>query len=239
MLSHKLQLLINRVPKTIFLSHVIFKAIKKIFNPYLISSFSQFGEDRFLDNYFGNKEQGFYVEVGCNHPIAYSNTWKLYLRGWQGITIDANPELIKTFKKIRPKDISLAKVVSDENKIVKFFFSEKSTLISGVDAKLEGNKRTEENSKVVEIKAEKLEEILNDNQCPEKIDFLCIDVEGEELNILNSLNITRYRPRLILVEIHKFDILQANVNPIYTFLSSHDYKLVGYLSPNAFFVSKS
>ena len=79
-------------------------------------SYAHTGEDRIIDSILKPiiNKPGFYVEVGCNEPIFISNTFSLYKRGWKGICIDANGELIKKYKKKRPRDIAVQALVSNK-----------------------------------------------------------------------------------------------------------------------------
>ncbi|MDX9799068.1 MAG: hypothetical protein RBT05_09445 [Bacteroidales bacterium] len=70
-------------------------------------SFSQEGEDMLLSKLFELNEKGFFVDIGAHHPIRFSNTYKLYLKGWRGINIDAMPNSMDLFKKYRSEDINL------------------------------------------------------------------------------------------------------------------------------------
>jgi FkbM family methyltransferase len=202
---------------------------------HLIPSYSQFGEDRFIEAYFGSQERGIYVDIGCNHPISYSNTWKLYLRGWRGVCVDPNPYVIRKYKKVRPKDIAIQRVVSKKG-IVEFYFSRVSHLISGVGEKLNGNwKRNKDNSDVVLCESVALSTILKECDIPNKFELLSIDVEGHEIEVLNSLDFTIYKPSLIVVEMHDFDLSHPKNNSIYTKLLSNGYSMKSYLTPNGFF----
>jgi hypothetical protein len=110
----------------------IAEVIHKILDPYNITSYSQTGEDRIIDAIL-SKECGFYVDVGCNHPQYYSNTFALYKKGWNGITIDANEALIQRHKRLREKDSSFCTVVSNQEKEIVFTEFEDS-LVSSVDS---------------------------------------------------------------------------------------------------------
>ena len=215
---------------------IIFKCSGKLFQRHAIIGYSQFGEDRFIEQFFATKENGLYVDVGCNHPVAYSNTWSLYLRGWRGICIDANAELISKFQKTRPMDTALQRVISDEKKTVEFYFSKTSHLISGIGSKTEGFwKRTAKNSNVVRCESTELCEVLKEHNVPRKFDLLTIDVEGEELAVLNSLNFNAYTPQLIAVEMHDFNISLASENNVYKLLIERGYSMVSYFLPTGFF----
>jgi FkbM family methyltransferase len=216
---------------------VIFSTIsRKLFDGYAIQSFSQFGEDRVIECFFHGKESGVFVDVGCNHPIGYSNTWKLYLKGWRGIAIDANLELITEYKKIRPNDVAIHKVISNKKEAVEFYFSKTSHLISGIGEKHDGNwKRTKENSQVVRCQSSCLHDILQEQNVQTRFDLLSVDVEGSELDVLESLRLSIYTPKLIVVEMHDFDVSKPTSDPVYKLLLQHDYRLIGYLPPSGFF----
>ena len=66
---------------------------------YLIKkkSYSMDGEDLFLKDYFKDKKKGFYIDIGCFHPIMFSNTCLLFNKGWNGINVDLNPTSIDMF----------------------------------------------------------------------------------------------------------------------------------------------
>lgn len=219
-----------------FLRFLISKVCQKLTDSCLISSYSQFGEDRVIETFFGNQENGVYVDIGCNHPISYSNTWKLYLKGWCGVCVDPNPYLIKKYKKIRPKDIAIQKVISREKGIVDFYFSKVSHLISGVGEKTSGNwKRTADNSDVVPCESVTLSSILLEYDVPHNFELLSIDVEGHELEVLNSIDFAIFKPVLIVIEMHDFDISHPQDDPVYLKLILNGYRLKSYLNPNGFF----
>lgn len=220
-----------------FFKYVISGAVKRALDPYLIPSYSQFGEDRLIDNYFGDHSQGFYVDVGCNHPIAYSNTWKLYLRGWHGIAIDANRPLNAHYQITRPRDNVITCVVSDSPQPVDFYFSSVSSLISGVGSKSEGPwQRTEDNARFESCIPRSLTEILDTCAAPSAFELLSVDVEGHELEVLNSLDFVRYQPMMLLVEIHELDLSEPDSDPVYRKLVTSSYRLIGYISCTAVFL---
>lgn len=216
------------------------KSIGRLVDPFAIASYSQFGEDRVIESFFNNKSHGIYVDIGCNHPISYSNTWKLYLRGWKGLCVDANPSLVDIYTKARPKDIALQEVISNRNTRVEFYFSKVSHLISGVGEKKNGNwKRTENNCNVVSCETTTLSSLLLRYSIPYQFDLLSIDVEGHELEVLDSLDMSIFKPLLIVVEMHDFDIMNPGINPVFSLLIEHDYFLMSYLNPNGFFALRN
>ena len=85
-------------------------------------SYSMDGEDIEIFNYFKNKKNGFYVDVGAYHPIQRNNTMLLYLNGWEGINIDISDFSIKLFNHLRPRDSNLNLAVSNKEGNVEMFY---------------------------------------------------------------------------------------------------------------------
>ena len=219
-----------------FLRLVASRALARLLDPFMIPGYAQFGEDRVIDAFFSGVDDGFYVDVGCNHPIAYSNTWKLYQRGWRGIAIDANPALIAEYAKTRPADIAVAKVISCAAQPVDFYFTRSSHLTSGIGEKSDGHwKRTPDNSEVVRCETATLYDLLRAHDVDPRFDLLSIDTEGNELDVLDSLRLGEFIPSLIAVEVHGFDVGAAGSNAIHAKLSGCGYELVGYAGPTLFF----
>ena len=219
-----------------FVLFLLSKACNRLLDPHAISSYSQFGEDRIIEAFFGSQAKGVYIDIGCNDPVSYSNTYKLYLKGWNGICVDPNPELIRKHKAIRPRDIAIQKVVSNKSGTVDFYFSKVSHLISGVGEKASGHwKRTADNSDVVRCESVTLSSILIEHNIANEFELLTIDVEGHELEVLNSIDLTVYKPSLIIVEMHDFNLADPGGDPVYNMLISNKYCLQSYVSPNGFF----
>tara|TARA_B100001121_G_scaffold251085_1_gene227227 strand:+ start:66 stop:665 length:600 start_codon:yes stop_codon:yes gene_type:complete len=186
------------------------------------------GEDLFIDNFFKNK-RGFYVDVGAYHPLELSNTYLLHKRKWEGINIDINSISIEYFDFLRPNDINLNLGVAKKNstKII-YFQKEKSplnTLNLNHAKKIFSNK-----FKKKKIKTKTLTTILDKSKFKGKeIDFLNIDTEGNDLEVLKSLDLKRYKPKLICVElVDHFNPKQKEIkkHKIYKFLKNKKYQLV-------------
>ena len=87
--------------------------------------YSQWGEDKYIDEFFKDKKVGFYFDIGAFHPIKYSNTCLLYKKGWRGINIDANKTSIDLFNIARPEDLNICAAISDKNSDIDFFIDHK------------------------------------------------------------------------------------------------------------------
>ena len=202
----------------------------KIFFPK--KSYSIFGEDIFLDEYFKKQKKGFYIDVGCYHPLSGSNTYLLYKRGWRGLNFDISQFSIELFKFFRKKDKNIWCGISNKKGTKKIFYRKKINMLNTLDkhvAKI--HFKNGFNTAVVEVNT--LNNFLKKFYKPKiKIDLLKIDVEGEELNVLKSLNFKDYKPKIISVEIHnQIEMYQDNLkyfktNKIYKFLISKKYKLI-------------
>jgi hypothetical protein len=91
------------------------------FDGYALKSYSQEGEDMILRRLFEKQKKGFYVDVGAHHPKRFSNTFFFYKNGWRGINIDAMPNSMCLFNKIRPRDINIEIPISDKKQKLKYY----------------------------------------------------------------------------------------------------------------------
>jgi hypothetical protein len=183
-------------------------------------SFSSAGEDMILRHLIGSdKMDGFYVDVGAYHPVKHSNTYFFYIHGWRGINIDARPGTQRLFEKERPRDISLELGISNVRGVIPFYvFAEDSTMNSFSRQFLEEIGMWNHVKEVIDIPVAPLSTVLETHLPPGQIiDFMNIDVEGHGLEVVQSNDWERFRPRFLLVE----DEPKATTLP---FLNSVDYK---------------
>lgn len=217
----------------------LFEISRRLLNRNVHLSYSQIGEDIIIQDILQKIDVGFYVEVGSNEPIQHSNTFGLYSRGWHGITIDANNEMIKLHKEIRPKDIALCAAISNVEEDVTFYefdMDEISTISKEFHDKNVGTQRI---VKETIVRTRTLDSVLEEYMGSTKsIDLLSIDVEGHDLNVLKSINLREYRPKLIIIEIHDFSLTKPDDNEIYKLMIENDYILIGYAIWNGYFVDK-
>lgn len=169
-----------------------------------------------LDKLFNHKENGFFIELGANNGLFQSNTAFLeFERNWNGILIEPSVKGYKECITNRPNSICVnCACVSDDFKD-EFIYGDfedghAMASINGV--------RTNSNA-LCQVKAITLGHILDQYNIT-KIDFLSLDTEGYELEILKGLNLDKYTPKYMLIEIYDKDF-----NDIYNFLISKNYKL--------------
>ena len=181
------------------------------------------GEDTEVINYFKNKTKGFYLDVGCYHPIHRNNTYLLHKKGWDGINIDTSQFSIDLFDYMRPNDLNYNCAISNKNEVIKLFYQKELSQLSTTES-AQAKKVFQGNIKEKEIQAFTLDEILNKSKYKNnKIDFLDIDVEGADLKVLEGLSFEKFKPELICVEIHARKIIESE---IYKFLVDKKYKLI-------------
>ena len=181
------------------------------------------GEDLIISDLTKNIKNGFYVDAGCYHPLHLSNTYLLYKRSWNGINIDISEFSIKLFNYLRPNDVNINSAVSNTEKEISFYYQKKLSQLSTIKKAI-SNERMQGNIKEKKIKSLKLNSILNQSKFKNRqIDFLNIDVEGADFEVLKSLDFTIYEPKIICIEIMDKNIFESE---IYNFLKDINYKKI-------------
>lgn len=236
----KIQKIFNSLPLNLAISYLLSNSLFRLFNSYGRITYSQTGEDFVLDYLLKNYTNGYYIDIGCNHPIKISNTFNFYMRGWKGICIDANSDLAERFKLVRKRDVVLDAALSDDERET-VFYEFYTDAVSTLDI---AHKREWEKTNIIKnerkLKTIKLSTVL-ENCLPlnQSITFMSIDVEGHDLAVLKSNDFTKYRPIIVLVEIHNVNIEIIFKNPIYIFMKANGYSLVNYATMNAYFMDIS
>ncbi len=158
--------------------------------------YSQFGQDLFVLDILKGDDNKIFVDVGGNHPINGINSYLLELKGWTGIAIEPQEKLRKLWSALR-KTLCLNYVIGPEEKMVNFVEGEIGTDgLSGIEGY---NKCNNTNCKTIPVKQRRLADILTENKI-ENIDYLSIDVEGYEMNVLKSIDFSKVNIKLISLE---------------------------------------
>jgi FkbM family methyltransferase len=202
--------------------------------------FSQFGEDIILDNIFGHKKDGFYVDVGCYHPKHWSNTYLMHKRQWTGINIDIDEFKIQMFNIARKNSTNICSAVSNEEKDITYYCSRDYSPVNTLDQNFaEGmtSKKPRVNYELKRTKSKKLDKIILETKFREReIDLLSIDVEGHELPVLQSLNFQVYKPKVLVIELHEEKIVEIIKTELYEFVTAKQYSLYSWVKPSLIFV---
>lgn len=165
-------------------------------------TYSQHGEDLMICNLFAlmKIKNPSYLDIGAHHPFNISNTALLYARGSRGVNVEANPNLIYEFKKNRPLDKTLSVGIGIESAYKDFYmfddFSGLNTFVKDEAFKI---------NKVINLYVCTMNDIVNVH-CEERFpDFLTMDVEGLDYNILRYADFSKSNPKIICVEVRKND----------------------------------
>lgn len=188
-------------------------------------SFSSAGEDMILRHILGSdKMSGFYVDVGAFHPTLFSNTYFFYLNGWQGINIEARPGSKALFDNVRPRDTNLEIGISTERGTMTYYFiAEDSPMNSFSPDFLKQIEMLGEVKKEISVPTAPLVEVL-ERHVPNgrPIDFMNVDVEGRDFEVLDSNDWNRFRPRIIVVEDEGLDPAESRIVKL---MNGHGYEL--------------
>lgn len=207
---------------------------------WAVQSWSQESEDLILSRIFGPEYKGFYVDVGAHHPRRFSNTNLFYRRGWHGINIDANPKFLKAFNLERKRDININVGVGQKEGFLTYFSFNEPALNTFSE---ELAKLREENSpdyRIVEtlkIEVLPLRTILETNLPPDQnIDFISVDVEGLDEEVLCSNDWEKFRPRVVVFEILEADLAEIQQLPVVKMLQSYGYTFYAKCAKSVFFI---
>lgn len=164
-------------------------------------SYAQHGEDIVLWRALRSVEKGRYVEVGANDPTEDSVSRAFYERGWSGIEIEPVPEFAERFRRERPRDVLVEGVVTeDEGTVVLHMIP--GTGLSSVRPEVAARQNAHGWEVTdIQVRSWRLDTILDRELAPDDgIHFLLVDVEGAELGVLRSIDLTRRRPWVLVVE---------------------------------------
>lgn len=164
---------------------------------------SQLGADMWVYSHFQKGYKGVFVDVGCADGQYISNTWFLEKMGWSGVAIDANPRNFEC----RTNTKVVKSVVSDvKNKDVEFLIPTMHDDFAGITDKLGKFKETllKLESDRIMMKTSLLVDILKENETSKRIDYISLDIEGSEFDVLSTFPFDQYEIGLITVE-HNFE----------------------------------
>lgn len=166
--------------------------------------YSQAGEDAILSKTFSfllPVKNGFYIDIGSYHPFRHSNTYILYKAGWKGVNIDPRPGSKALFDRHRNRDINIeAGIGGDSGSMTYYMLDENSTMNTFSKDNLLKMGMFEQVKKTVEVPVFTFASLLEQYPAIKTIDYLNIDAEGFEMEILNGLNVDSVMPKVISIE---------------------------------------
>ena len=222
--------------------------LKKLYyTKYVKKSYSISAVDLVIDRIFRNKKKGVYIDIGCNHPIKYNNTYLLHKRGWNGINVDLDKKSIQEFNRLRENDTNIQALISDKAEIMDVYFYHERSAINTVSKNLANYRKKK--YKLIKKASITLNSIIkNSNYKKKKIDFLSIDVENHEFNVLKNFNFKKYKIDIIVCE--NTDLSQNNLetqdinikkifkSKLYKLMTDNKYKLINIVNSDLVFCRK-
>jgi FkbM family methyltransferase len=177
-----------------------------------VTSYSQVGEDLQIAYLLGKQRDVTYIDVGCLWPVDHSNSYFFYERGGSGLCVDPNPTIGLAYREKRPRDTFVncsvgstagsLEYVMHQNPVFNTFSRERAERVKRQAAKRKGGGRVEIGVETIDIKP--LSQIIEETGVLERsdgnVDFISIDVEGLELEVVQGIDFDRVRPRLIVTE---------------------------------------
>jgi FkbM family methyltransferase len=156
-------------------------------------------EDRLLHEFFKGST-GYFVEVGANNPVIDSKTWSLEQIGWIGLLIEPQPELAERLRSLRRSDVGCfaCGAVPHHGKTMPLYVAGVRGIHSSLNQShyVAGSHLT----RTIQVPIRTLESALREYNAPCPIDFLAIDTEGFDLDVLEGIDLCSWRPQLILIE---------------------------------------
>jgi FkbM family methyltransferase len=181
---------------------------------------------RLVAAFFGDIK-GYYVEVGANDPRARSQTWHLEQRGWTGVLIEPQPDLAARLRAERKGEV-FAVACSSPAKAGQELPLHVAGPLSSLDRRSMAPGATPETS--IRVPVRTLDSILEQAGSPAAFDFLSIDVEGHEIEVLQGFDLVRWRPRLIMIEDHVADLSK------HRYLNAAGYRIIRRYENNGWYV---
>jgi FkbM family methyltransferase len=209
--------LINRFGGAVarFLTSIVQRAI-----------FSAKFEDEARIKFFPNST-GFFVEVGANDPVKLSQTYTLELAGWAGILIEPLPEMARRLRSQRSARVFEYACCSpaQAGKTATLF-------VAGIYSSLKPELPTPavKPTTTISVETRELDQVLNEAGAPAPIDFISIDVEGLELDVLDGFSLEKWKPKLLVVEDRAIDFM------LHQYISKRGYRWIKRFGINNWYV---
>lgn len=203
-------------------------------------NYSQWGEDLVITNFFKNKDNGIYLDIGCFHPFMYSNTCLLHKSGWKGINVDINQTSIDLFNIARPNDTNLCTTIDENKKEFEMYYDDAFSPVNTLDKNFYKVLKNEffKEKKILVVKSKTIQEIIEVSRLKEEVDYINIDVEGFDYEILKQIDLKKLKVKLISIETHNVDLSASkNFNLISNFLNKYNFSMYKRIGPTTLYVS--
>jgi FkbM family methyltransferase len=201
-------------------------------------SYAQNMEDYHLSLAFAGQKTGTYIDIGAGHPVADNVSFWFYERGWQGTVVEPQPELTGLYARLRPRDVVVQGLIGRHDGEADFHLVERLHGFSTtVQHHAEKAKAFGVDYQTVRVPVTTLSKI-GETLAGKPIDFLKIDVEGAEADVLLGGDWQRVRPKVIVIEA----VTPGSGEPAWhewePFLIAQNYRFVLFDTLNRFYVAQ-
>jgi FkbM family methyltransferase len=203
-------------------------------------SYAQRFEDLYLMRCFGTRGEGFYIDIGSGHPVHDNASFAFYLKGWHGITVEPNPWLARLTRAVRPRDRHVEALVGAAAGKAAFYLVNE---FHGLSTMIEDHARAAltqfgKTSQAITVPVTTLRQLCEQQHAPPVFDFLKVDVEGAEQDVLLNGDWQIYRPRVVVVEA----LAPYTLSPAWPawepFLAHRGYRFVWFDSLNRYYLAE-
>lgn len=209
---------------------------------YARGSLSQEGEDMLIERLYLLPSIGTYIDVGAGHPYRWSNTARLYRKGWSGTLVEPDQHRAALLRRFRRRDLVVEAVVGtgESTAVMAVYHDANLNTIDG-DIVAERAAHGLEPVSEIAIRAEALSAIqaATAARFANQISLICVDTEGNDLGVLQSGDWTSraLRPQVVVAEILNVpDIRDLAGHPVVEFMGSHGYRPTSRLKESVVFV---
>jgi FkbM family methyltransferase len=204
-----------------------------------IISYAQRFEDLYLMHCFGERSDGFYIDIGSGHPVYDNSSLMFYVKGWHGITVEPNPLLARLTRAVRPRDRHMEALVGAAGGEATFYLVNE---YHGLSTTIESHARSAltqfgKTSEAIRVPMTTLEDIC-EQHAPPAFDFLKVDVEGAEQDVLLHGDWRRFRPRIVVVEALAPYTLAPAWQAWEPFLARHGYRYFWFDTLNRYYLAE-
>lgn len=168
---------------------------------------SQLGQDIFCLTFYNNKREGYFLDIGACDGVSFSNSYLLEDEyKWKGLLIEPMKSIIPVLKEKRPNSMIIEKAAySESGKILSFCENRDDKMISGLDGYVDKEFQVKQYNKVhfwesYDVETVTISDLLKEHKYPQFIEYVSLDVEGAELEVLKGMDFQTYTYGIMNIE---------------------------------------
>ena len=202
-----------------------------------IISYAQNFEDVMLWRALGHINNGFYIDVGAQHPVIDSVSKAFYDNGWRGVNIEPSPFYAELLRQSRPHDITLVVALGEKKGVLPFYLFQDTGLSTGDLAVAESHVKKGFSYEKIDVPVITLDDVFSQIEVTD-VHWLKIDVEGYERKVLEGWRANIVRPWIIVVESTKPLTMIQSHRKWNSLLIQKGYQFVYFDGLNRFYIDK-